>query len=69
MEDIIKEKLCNFCINKNKNCMKYKEYRSKNFIQYNCENYMKNEIKIKGYEEKWIDNTFINLEINKFGKR
>lgn len=69
MEDIIKEKLCNFCINKSNNCMKYNEYKTKNFLQYNCDNYMKNEREIKGYEEKWIDNTLINLEINKFGKR
>lgn len=66
MEDIIIEKLCNFCMNKKENCMKYNEYKTRNYIKYNCGNYEKNESKIKGYEEKWIDNTLINLQINKF---
>ena len=51
MEDIIIKKLCNLCMNKNDNCMKY-----------TCENYIKDETKVKGYEGKWIDNTLANLE-------
>lgn len=66
MEDIIREKLCNFCINKKGNCIKYNIYRSRNFTKYTCENYIKDERKVKGYDEKWIDNTLVNLEINKF---
>ena len=30
MEDMIIKKLCNFCMNKNDNCMKYNEYKTKN---------------------------------------
>ena len=66
MEDMIIKKLCNFCMNKNDNCMKYNEYKTRNFTKYTCENYIKDERKVKGYDEKWIDNTLANLEINKF---
>ena len=69
MEDIIINKLCYFCINKEKkckNCIRYKEYKQQNYIKYKCENYKKDETKIIGYNEKWIDNTLLDLEINKF---
>lgn len=66
MEDIIKEKLCNFCMNKCENCMEYKENKYNKLLVYQCENYNQNIDKIKGYDEKWIDNTLINLEINKY---
>lgn len=40
MEDVIKEKLCNFCVNnKSKNCMTYKESKKNGVIYYMCENY------------------------------
>ena len=66
MEDIIINKLCDFCMNKKTNCMNYKESKQKEVIVYKCNNYVKDERKVKGYDEKWIDNTLVNLEINKF---
>lgn len=42
MEDIIKEKLCNFCVNnKCKNCMNCKNKIYKNIRIYKCLNYKK----------------------------
>lgn len=68
MEDIIVKELCNFCINKCDNCMKCNIIKKNELTTYNCDNYIKNESKIKGYDEKWIDNILTSLEINKFGR-
>ena len=61
MEDIIMDKLCGFCRNRNTNCMKYKKNKQNNIIVYKCINYAKNEDKIKGYDEDWIDKTLTKL--------
>ena len=63
MEDMIIKKLCNFCMSKNDNCMKYNEYKTRNFIKYTCENYIKDETKVKGYEGKWIDSALTQIAI------
>lgn len=63
MEEIIINKLCSFCKNKNEkiNCMNYKECKQNNLIVYKCNNYARNEEKIAGYDEKWIDNAIIDI--------
>ena len=68
MEDIIIKKLCNFCMNKCKDCMNYEEYRQNNVTVYKCNNYTKNEDRIKGYEEKWIDSTLTQLAMKNLRK-
>ena len=68
MEDIIMDKLCGFCRNRNTNCMKYKKNKQNNMIVYKCINYAKNEDKIKGSDEDWIDKTLTKLEIKKLSK-
>ena len=68
MEDVIRENLCNFCENYKRNdCMKIRrEYKDYSDIYY-CQNYkLREDIKIIGYTEKWIDSILTNLEINKF---
>lgn len=42
MEDVIREKLCNFCENKSKNCMSINTKKTGDTIQYNCVNYKYN---------------------------
>lgn len=61
MGDIIIEKLCNFCKNKSENCLCYIVSENKNTTTYKCTNYIKNEYKIKGYNEKWIDNVVSDI--------
>ena len=61
MEDIIKEKLCDFCMNKNEKCIIYEKIEEKNMVRHKCRNYKKDETKIKGYTEKWIDTTIISI--------
>ena len=61
MEDIIISKLCDFCMNKKTNCMNYKESKQKEVIVYKCNNYVKDEKKIKGYEGKWIDSILSDI--------
>lgn len=68
MEDMIIKKLCNFCMNKCKDCMNYKEYKQSNLIVYGCNNYAKNEEKIRGYEGKWIDSTLTQIAIKSIKK-
>lgn len=55
MEDMIIKKLCNFCKNKNERCMKYEEHKQSDLKVYKCNNYIKDEKMIKGYDEKWLD--------------
>lgn len=66
MEDIIQEKLCNFCKNKYKNCKKIQRIYNKKIIIYKCENYKKDNAKTKGYTEKWIDNISTTLKIERY---
>ena len=41
MEDVIKEKLCNFCVNNNKNnCMKIISSKDNDILTYKCENFI-----------------------------
>ena len=62
MEDIIDKKLCNFCKNKSENCNKQKSHEKvNNVIIYKCFNYQKDEDKVEGYNEKWIDNALIDI--------
>lgn len=58
MEDVIKEKLCNFCTNnKSENCMNIKTNIQKEVICYMCQNYNKKE---EGYQKfaEYIKYTF-----------
>lgn len=43
MEDILEEKICVFCLNRCKYCMKYIEKLEKDVITYKCENYIYNQ--------------------------
>lgn len=61
MEEIIINKLCNFCMNKCSNCMSYEQNIQKDIIVYKCNNYVKNEKKITGYNGKWIDNSIADI--------
>ena len=37
MEDVIRKYLCNSCLGKKEECMKYKEEQKNGIIQYKCE--------------------------------
>lgn len=42
MEDIIRKYLCNLCLNKNEQCMKYTEEKVNGVKKYKCEDYIFN---------------------------
>ena len=44
MEDVIRKYLCNSCLGKKEECMKYKEEQKNGMIQYKCEGYIYNNI-------------------------
>ena len=44
MEDVIRRYLCNSCLGKKEECMKYKEEQKNGIIQYKCEGYIYNNI-------------------------
>lgn len=47
MEDIIINKLCDFCNNKKENCMGYEEGIQKDIFVYRCINYARKETREK----------------------
>ena len=52
MVDIFYNEICQYCKNINNNScnQKINIYNEKSVTIYNCDNYIKNDLKIKGYE-------------------
>lgn len=46
MKDVIRKYLCNSCLRKEKNCMKYTEKEEDGIKKYKCEGYIYNNISI-----------------------
>ena len=40
-EDVIRNNLCNYCMNKKKDCMKIEKHTRNDILTYRCVNYIK----------------------------
>ena len=64
MKDVIRKYLCNSCLGKKEECMKYKEEQKNGIIQYKCEGYIYNiAVKFK-YRRFGIGKDIVNELVN-----